>query len=117
MKKILHKVRQQSPEFRLAVAFGMAFIMTGIIAVLWGTTIRLGNGSATQKSDTPGPIDALVGSVKNVVSQPKQSIMQTETDAQGAEVQTQNTVQIINVDDPNPQVYDETNPYQETLGQ
>lgn len=69
MKRILQNIRSRPPEFRLMVAVILALIVTILIGVGWGMTFSRRVKNNTEKA--PSPINALGGSIKNVIQNSK----------------------------------------------
>ena len=103
MRRVIHKIRLQPPEFRMMVAVVAALVLTGIIAALWAQTLSV--EPKTIKTNAPRPFDALVENVKGVFTS---STLETTSIPSG------NTVEIIDAgvssqSSPSSQ-HDESNP-------
>ncbi|MEI8223553.1 MAG: hypothetical protein WCG20_00345 [bacterium] len=68
MRRIIHKIRLQPPEFRVMIAVIAAFMVTAVIAVFWASTLSVGIFQQEKTDTTPGPISALVSNIKGVIS-------------------------------------------------
>ena len=68
MRRIIHKIRLQPPEFRVMVAVIAAFMVTAVIAVFWASTLSTGIFQQEKTDSTPGPISSLVSNIKGVIS-------------------------------------------------
>lgn len=85
MKRIIHKIRLQPPEFRMMVAVVAAMIITGAITALWVMSWSTGP-TREETSSAPSPLSALLGSIKGTIQNPKENIQA---------VPTPNTVEVI----------------------
>lgn len=94
MRRIIHKIRMQPPEFRVIIAVLLALVMTSIIGYFWVGTLST---STFQKetTETESPFQSLVTNIKDVVSQSKEENPSPFTE--------ENAVEITNE-------YDESNP-------
>ena len=87
MKKILHKIHAQPPQFRLMLSVIIAGTITAIIAVIWMYGLFGGSGNQSQSDNAPSPFNSLVSSIKTTVQNSPVSSSSA------------NQVQIINADD------------------
>ncbi len=90
MRKIIHKIRSQPPQFRVMVAVIAALVVTAGIAVLWAFSFSKGPVDETS-TVAPSPLSALVDTVKNTIQDSK------EDHANAGDAT--NPVQVINADD------------------
>lgn len=65
MRRIIHKIRLQPPEFRVMVAVIAAFVVTAVIAIFWASTLSTGTFQQEKTDTTPGPVSSLVSNVKS----------------------------------------------------
>lgn len=86
---ILEKIRSKSPEFRLMLAIGLAIIFTGIIATVYIIQLT-STGTFKSKSETPSPLNALFGSIKETFERDKPSL-KISPDPEPSTVNTSNT--------------------------
>lgn len=68
MRRIIHKIRLQPPEFRLMIAVIAAFVITSVIAVFWASTLSTGIFQQERTDATLSPISSLVSNIKGVIS-------------------------------------------------
>lgn len=101
MRRIIHKIRLQPPEFRVMVAVIAAFVVTGVIAVFWASTLSSGTFQHEKTDTTPGPITSLVSNIKDVVTHAR---TETPDNSSG-----NNTVQVIDSGTTSSD-FDESNP-------
>ena len=102
MRRIIHKIRLQPPEFRVMVAVIASCILTAIIAIFWASTLSVGTFQREQTDTTPGPISSLVSNIKNTIQRSRSE--QNPLAHQG------NTVQVIDATPGTSVGFDETNP-------
>lgn len=108
MRRIIHKIRLQPPEFRVMVAVIAAFIVTGVIAVFWASTLSTGTFQHERTDTTPGPITSLVSNIKDVVTHARP---ETSPDQSG------NAVQVIDSGVTPSSEFDESHPANATTTQ
>jgi cytoskeletal protein RodZ len=87
MRRIIHKIRLQPPEFRVMVAVIAAFMVTAVIAVFWASTLSVGIFQQEKTDTTPSPISSLVSNIKGAINKTG-----SENDIKN---QTENSVQVI----------------------
>ena len=85
MKKIIHKIRLQPPEFRMMVAVVLAVVLTVIIGAFWLATLSSGP-TQEESTNAPSPFSTLVSSVKTIISSSKPAT---------PDASSGNTVQVI----------------------
>ncbi len=85
MKRIIHKIRLQPPEFRMMVSVGLALLFTVIIGIFWGISLSTGPVQE-EKTNVPGPLSVIIDSAKSMFSGSKEQIKP---------VSTENVIQII----------------------
>lgn len=67
MRKVIHKIRMQPPEFRGIIAVLLAIIMTSIIGYFWVGTLSTGTFQR-ETSTAPSPFSSLIGNIRDVVN-------------------------------------------------
>lgn len=95
MKKTLENLRSRPHHVRVVLMFVFAGIMTAFIVVGWVMTFT-GSRTVKKQSSAPSPVNAMAGSIKNVLQSNKKSNVD---------------IKIINTS--SDEVHDETNPYQQ----
>lgn len=103
MRKVIHKIRMQPPEFRGIIAVLLAIIMTSIIGYFWAGTLSTGTFQR-ETSSAPSPFSSLVGNIRDVVSNSKNNQQQTPTSPNSVQVIDQSSGTSADT------MYDESNP-------
>ncbi len=85
MKRIIHTIRLQPPEFRMIVSVGLALFFTAIIGFFWAISLSTAS-IQEEKSDAPGPLSVIINSAKSIFS---------GSYDQQQPVSTENVIQVI----------------------
>ncbi|MDB4984383.1 MAG: hypothetical protein JWM20_562 [Patescibacteria group bacterium] len=62
--KFLSKIRTKSPEFRLMLSIGCAFVLTVVIV---GGYVLIQSSGTSVKSSAPSPFSVVAGSIKDSI--------------------------------------------------
>lgn len=107
MRKVIHKIRMQPPEFRGIIAVLLAIIMTSIIGYFWVGTLSTGTFQR-ETSTAPSPFNSLIKNIRDVTKKSPDESPRPESP---------NSIQVIDQssgaqssDLSNDTMYDESNP-------
>jgi len=103
MRKVIHKIRMQPPEFRGIIAVLLALIMTSIIGYFWIGTLSRGTFQE-ETSNAPSPFESLVGNIRDVVKRSQDEVVIPSTSPNRIQVIDQSSGTTPDM------MYDESNP-------